>query len=508
LENAVTRCQERARALGHDAAGNERGATAERRKALHNDLVEIDARFTSQRDVRDDRIDCAFFELCDGARDTGRIEDVEPRSKASRDGDANEVVVIHDEDAWSVGRWGSRRIDRAIVPTHPASVRAASVGAAHGFDSLSFAGRVAVALAYSLLVSCGDKESARKDVTDSASPVISASALPPPLPSASSSSGPPEDPILQKTLPEIDGDEKTIEEQRRAMFGRMRTMLDLGDGEIDAVTKLFEANRAMGQGNPKVTVHPMKRSECVARRAESGVVDRMSGICKKPYMVPLFDRSKGETERDAKACIDAYEFPGIPCEYPVTWASPRDAMFLCKAIGKRICDAHEWEGACAGSVRSQEVEYAFGKPRKASKAMHNKDRERVWSYGPTRDLDACAMGSKKSDGCTASGHAKCGSNTYPTGAFPKCRSSFGVYDLHGNVAEHMNLKPEELASRGGKGETEMKGSWFIFKAFDAHEDDCRWRAPDWHATKLDAHNGHANYHLGFRCCANVETPAP
>jgi len=77
--------------------------------------------------------------------------------------------------------------------------------------------------------------------------------------------------------------------------------------------------------------------------------------------------------------------------------------------------------------------------------------------------------------------------------------------LHGNAAEHMNypMKPDELASLGRYGETEMKGSWFIFASYEAHEDDCHWRAPDWHATGVMSVGSHSNYHLGFRCCANV-----
>jgi hypothetical protein len=84
-------------------------------------------------------------------------------------------------------------------------------------------------------------------------------------------------------------------------------------------------------------------------------------------------------------------------------------------------------------------------------------------------------------------------------------SPFGVYDLHGNTAEHMNMPMsiEELASRGGAGWTEMKGSWFVFANYEAHTDDCRWRAPDWHATKVMDPNSHGNYHLGFRCCKSI-----
>jgi len=130
----------------------------------------------------------------------------------------------------------------------------------------------------------------------------------------------------------------------------------------------------------------------------------------------------------------------------------------------------------------------------------------VWAYGSHKDHAVCATGTPKTAGCLGGGWGQCGSNTYPSGAFPACVSAFGVYDQHGNAAEHMNLPlaPEELASRGGAGATEMKGSWFVFQREEAHEDDCRWRAKDWHPSKITAMTSHENYHLGFRCCADVD----
>ena len=35
---------------------------------------------------------------------------------------------------------------------------------------------------------------------------------------------------------------------------------------------------------------------------------------------------------------------------------------------------------------------------------------------------------------------------------------------------------------------------------EAHLDDCRWREPSWHESKVNDPNSHRNYHLGFRCC--------
>ena len=144
------------------------------------------------------------------------------------------------------------------------------------------------------------------------------------------------------------------------------------------------------------------------------------------------------------------------------------------------------------------------------RSAHNRAHkaERAWSYGPAYRRGICAAGSSKSPGCAGGGWRACGSNTYPTGHFPDCRSPLGVYDLHGNAAEHINLplNKEQMASLGstGLGHTEMKGSWFIFDSYRAHEDWCRWRAPYWHGSRVMDERSHANYHLGFRCCKTLE----
>ena len=196
----------------------------------------------------------------------------------------------------------------------------------------------------------------------------------------------------------------------------------------------------------------------------------------------------------------------MPCEYPMVYPSAQEAAQLCVAVGKRLCDAHEWEGACAGELRRAEDEYLWTRPRRVEmEFFKNEKREKIWAYGPEKNHRMCATGSTKSPKCNGGGWETCGTNSYPAGAFPECVSPFGVFDQHGNAAEHMNLpmKAEELGKRGGLGETEMKGSWFIFARGEAHEDDCRWRAPAWHATRVDYWNSHRNYHLGFRCCRDL-----
>jgi formylglycine-generating enzyme required for sulfatase activity len=372
---------------------------------------------------------------------------------------------------------------------------------------VAFCRRTPVA-AVLLVAACSSNDGGELD--PSAAPSGSSQALPAPSGSAlalpAPTSAPKAPPAPLPPLPDEDLYPDTLEEQREALFRRMAVMLRLSDEQMSAVRAVFGRSSHLGQGNPKVTQPPVTRKQCREKRAEAGVVDEDKAMCGGPFMVPLYDPSVGEKEEDAKACIDRFEFPGIPCEHPVVYPSAREAAELCAAVGKRLCDAHEWEGACAGAVHAPEDEYAFDKARKDAKNLHNRDREIVWAYGREKNHAACGTASKKTEGCTSSGWKRCGTNSFPSGSFPTCKSPLGVYDQHGNVAEHMNLplRPEELASRGGKGWTEMKGSWFIFANFEAHEDDCRWRAPDWHATKVTDPNSHGNYHLGFRCCKTIE----
>ncbi len=304
---------------------------------------------------------------------------------------------------------------------------------------------------------------------------------------------------------EDDQEPATVEEQRERLFKRLESDLEVGPEAMSRIKAIFAASPYLSQGNPKISRHPMKRSECRKIRAEAGLGAARVAACGAPNMVPLYDPESGQTARDAPVCIDQFEFPDIPCEYPVVHVRSSEAAEICEAMGKRLCDAHEWEGACAGALRAPEVEYKWGWARLQGSYAHNITREKVWAYGPKKNHALCATNSQRSPDCQGGGWTTCGSNTYPAGAFPECVSLFGVYDQHGNAAEHMSLPivPEDLASRGGEGFTEMKGSWFVFSIIEAHEDDCRFRAPAWHESRIKSGERHLNYHLGFRCCKDT-----
>lgn len=323
--------------------------------------------------------------------------------------------------------------------------------------------------------------------------------------------------MLQAAAGGRDPQRLTLAQQNALMFAQMQQERGLSDAQMAKIRAIFARSGFAGQGNPAISEHADTPGDCLRRlqqRHTTYANPKFERICGAKYMAPLYDPKKAKAEQ-AKVCIDQFEYPDVPCTFPVVWVKAREAAELCAAEGKRICDAHEWEGACAGALEAPD--YRFDLAQGVSdelavermRAAHNRAYEatKSWSYGPSYQRGICAAASHKTPGCPGGGWSLCGSNTYPTGDFPDCHSSLDVYDLNGNAAEHMNLplNPSQMASRGSTelGVTEMKGSWFIFDSYRAHPDWCRWRAPFWHGSRVMDPHSHANYHLGFRCCLTL-----
>lgn len=108
----------------------------------------------------------------------------------------------------------------------------------------------------------------------------------------------------------------------------------------------------------------------------------------------------------AAYCIDTYEHPNVAGARPTFMASFDDAVTSCAAVGKRLCTADEWERACRGP------------------------QGRLHPYGDERDATACNTpieGSGPPAGAPAP--------VAVAGAFPRCVSAEGVFDLDGNLSE-------------------------------------------------------------------------
>ena len=156
--------------------------------------------------------------------------------------------------------------------------------------------------------------------------------------------------------------------------------------------------------------------------------------CKKwisrtfPERCAEFDRdkwlalSKDIKTREMAFCIDRFEYPNRKGEYPIILLDWNEAGALCKQEKKRLCTEDEWTFACEGE---EAVPYPYGYTRDADACLV----DRPWrpfagtwikhgrgSEQTRRELDGLWQG-------------------LPSGAQPKCRSPFGVYDMVGNVDE-------------------------------------------------------------------------
>ena len=251
------------------------------------------------------------------------------------------------------------------------------------------------------------------------------------------------------------------------------------------------------QGNKEIAHHSTAREACLA--GLEGITlqtDEQKRLCKgREYMVPIYPHGRPE---EATACIDVFEFPNRPCELPFVWISPVQASIVCELQGKRLCTQQEWSTACAGDPGGgADQKYAYGEKLDLEVCNTNKS-------APAVNGQKCDPDSSKTAWKT------CSTNTEPAGAFPKCRSRFGVFDQHGNVAEIMTRQdPKDgLVSQ-------LKGSAFFYvdvarshdekpspkATHETYPDHCAYD-PRWHVEPM-TRAWHVNYHLGFRCCMTV-----
>jgi formylglycine-generating enzyme len=254
----------------------------------------------------------------------------------------------------------------------------------------------------------------------------------------------------------------------------------------------------MSQGNPAIAQHSISKKACLEGLRDVVLqTEEQKRICGADNMVPIY---RGGDVSKAKTCVDIFEFPNQPCELPFVWVSPSMAEKACEMGGKRLCADDEWNLACKGDPEGgKDSIYAYGAELDMTICNTNKPHP----MGPDGRNWICWV----KDAETA--WKTCGSDTEPSGSFPRCRSRFGVYDQHGNVAEIMTRKSGDVLL------TQLKGSAFFYvdvarphnkphpqgALHDTYPDHCNYD-PRWHVEKLDEAM-HTNYHLGFRCCKSV-----
>ena len=149
-------------------------------------------------------------------------------------------------------------------------------------------------------------------------------------------------------------------------------------------------------------------------------------------------------------CIDLYEYPNQPGTVPRVNVSWYTARKLCTQNGKRLCSEREWERTCKGPAN------------------------RRFPYGNDFNPNRCAT--QDADGQDR--------GVASSGGWAGCRSSFGVYDLSGNVREWTSspVAPGQSA--------------YVVRGGSANQPDWAVRC----AVREASIPSTRSHTLGFRCC--------
>jgi sulfatase modifying factor 1 len=160
---------------------------------------------------------------------------------------------------------------------------------------------------------------------------------------------------------------------------------------------------------------------------------------------------------------------------PQGYISATEAKAACENAGKRLCMPDEWMRACQGKSPTK---YPYGDDEVKGRCNGDGTRQHpvVELFGPS--MDAFGDPNKMNDPRI---------NQLPdtvskTGAHAKCKNSYGVYDMVGNLHEW---------TADGSGAAQFKGGYYM----DTHKngDGCYY--------KTTAHGPtYHDYSTGFRCC--------
>ena len=208
---------------------------------------------------------------------------------------------------------------------------------------------------------------------------------------------------------------------------------------------------------------------CVDRyEAATAVVDGSGAVTPHPYDQPVDSVAKGST-------IVAVVAAGVK---PQGYISEAQAAAACAGAHKRLCTLPEWLAACQGP---QGWTYPYGNSYEAGACNEGRATNPVNDcFGPGNAVFTSAnMNSACCDDQP---------NTVAAGgSFPRCVSSWGIYDLHGNLHEWIDAS-------SGSGNGIFKGGYFVDAKING--------AGCLYTTTAHAKTYH-DYSTGFRCCADA-----
>ncbi len=168
--------------------------------------------------------------------------------------------------------------------------------------------------------------------------------------------------------------------------------------------------------------------------------------------------------------------PGV---VPQAYISGEQASRACRASGKRLCKADEWEAACRGPANTT---FPYGEKRRAGAC--NDDIRRVHPVSEIAQLLNVSREDMWNDMMNSPLINQLEGGLLPTGERTFCTNSYGVYDMVGNL--HEWIDDSEGTFRGG-----------YYMDTSKNGDGCTY---DTLAHDFTYHD----YSTGFRCCAEPD----
>jgi formylglycine-generating enzyme len=251
-----------------------------------------------------------------------------------------------------------------------------------------------------------------------------------------------------------------------------------GEGEDVEVTDANEGTRGdcppgmvEVRGNMKLD-GALGSVEALQREACSSWIDRTF-----PERCGVFDAEKWRSlssdlpVRAMHFCVDRFEYPNVKGNYPIIMVTWLEASALCEERGARLCTEDEWTFACEGE---EALPFATGYIRADSGCVMDR---------PWRLVDEEVLGERM--GARVLREIDDLWQGEASGANPRCRSPFGVYDTIGNVDEWTRSTHESGLRSILKG-----GYWGPVRT------QCR------PATRVHGEDFYF-YQIGFRCCTGA-----
>ena len=174
-------------------------------------------------------------------------------------------------------------------------------------------------------------------------------------------------------------------------------------------------------------------------------------------LVSAFDKKASIKKLKKAFYIDKYEYPNVAERSdgssisPVTGVTYAQARAACKARGKRLCTALEWEKACRGN------------------------ESLIYSYGDSFERGACTL-----------------DDSYQLGKDRNCVNRMGIFGMSGGSREWTKT----ISETNEKRRIVKGGDSFGSSASDKYR--CGYEA--------DENPQYSDGNTSFRCCLNIDAP--